>query len=458
MTKTKLMTINRVVVRTVALIFFMMSDAHARDGQPLVGHTAGITYVDSSSDGTRIVSGSRDGTARIWSLERAESLAVLRQETPVTHVRFLDKDRVLVVSEDPTRKVYYKIRTTKRPLGPASRIVVWDVLRDEFQPVQSLGEVGQITHCIVAPDGKQFAVRMIVDGPSGSNELVCVETATDQLHFRRPFRGGIHAGSFKPGPLPPMIGFTHTGNSILSVEAERQQDVLVMLNAMTGVVEAELKSGGAIGRIDTSSDSPLIAASVDTSQTGITAVRVWNTQTKQPVVGTPPLFGTVAMLGFYDPSRVGFLLRRDPIRDGPLDNNLFSGFALFDLPAQRLLPMALDETTAIGRGRGPQVGYDAAVSLAARRVAVGFHLHDAVHLFSIDNVPPITLKFSGVQQSYCSHLGFSPSGRYLIAACNPADAHSLGPEDWETKLLTVWDLGDSSNASDSPTTTANGQP
>ena len=100
-------------------------DARTGVSVRLRGHDAAVTDARFSSDGMRVVTASKDRTARIWDARTGQTLAVLRgHRGPVTFAVFSrDGSRVLTASEDG-RGGLWSMRTGKRiaflPRDPAS--------------------------------------------------------------------------------------------------------------------------------------------------------------------------------------------------------------------------------------------------------------------------------------------------------------------------------------------------
>jgi WD40 repeat protein len=73
----------------------------------LRGHTGAVTAVDFSPDGTKIVTASQDGTARVWRSESSEPRILGRHEKTVQSVAFSpDGKSVVSSSDDGTAKVW----------------------------------------------------------------------------------------------------------------------------------------------------------------------------------------------------------------------------------------------------------------------------------------------------------------------------------------------------------------
>ena len=72
----------------------------------LIGHAHNICSLDVSPDGTWIVSGSWDASARVWSIGKWETLAVLENhEASVWSVLAYDKDTIITGISSKDRRV-----------------------------------------------------------------------------------------------------------------------------------------------------------------------------------------------------------------------------------------------------------------------------------------------------------------------------------------------------------------
>lgn len=84
-----------------------------------------VTSAAFSPDGSRVVTASEDGTARVWEAASGRELAVLRGHTDaVTFVKFdHDGSRVLTASEDATARIWdsVPVRQRYRNFEPAPR-------------------------------------------------------------------------------------------------------------------------------------------------------------------------------------------------------------------------------------------------------------------------------------------------------------------------------------------------
>ena len=82
--------------------------AHATLGVAcLSGHSGGVRFAAFNIHGTRVVTASRDGTARLWDAASGAELACLRHDDEVWHAAFsADGARVVTASSDKTAKVW----------------------------------------------------------------------------------------------------------------------------------------------------------------------------------------------------------------------------------------------------------------------------------------------------------------------------------------------------------------
>jgi eukaryotic-like serine/threonine-protein kinase len=104
----------------------------------LLGHTGPVSSVAFSPDGKRIVTGSHDGTAKVWDAEQGQEVLTLKGHTSlVNSVAFSpDGKRIVTGSWDRTARV-------------------WDA--EQGREVLTLkGHTGQVTSVAFSPDGKRI--------------------------------------------------------------------------------------------------------------------------------------------------------------------------------------------------------------------------------------------------------------------------------------------------------------
>lgn len=111
----------------------------------LWGHEEAVTTIAVSPDGSRILTGSRDRTARLWSLDEAAPLQVFAHEGPLRRVRYApDGRRVLTVAEEPVVRVFDPMTgdCTATLRGHTGNVVDAWILGDGRRVV-SIGEDGR---------------------------------------------------------------------------------------------------------------------------------------------------------------------------------------------------------------------------------------------------------------------------------------------------------------------------
>ncbi len=78
------------------------------ENRPLTGHTGGVIVAAFSPDGSRIVTASDDGTARVWSADgKAQPIVLRGHDGPVLSAAFSpDGSRIVTASDDATARVW----------------------------------------------------------------------------------------------------------------------------------------------------------------------------------------------------------------------------------------------------------------------------------------------------------------------------------------------------------------
>lgn len=441
----------RMAVLCLTMSASVVAVSIAQDGHPLSGHRDGIVDFDFSPDGATLLSGSKDATARVWSLSECKQMALLAHETPVTHVRFLGNTRGLVVSASSV-DVMQSQRQASRSVGKASELHVWDVNHATklycFRKLGSKG-AGKLLGCAVAPDAKNFAFQVLVEGNTGSAELACIDSIKGEEVYRRPYRYNERARIHARGVMPPLLGYADRGDVLVTVEADRNEDTVVILDAATGEKRLSVPCGGRVERLATA-NLPLIAIAVRNTggKSGAVGIRVLEVRSGKTVALIDSMAGTTASLGFLNAESVVFTLNRSPQHSGNEGSTLYAGIGVLDVKTSRMRVVAADETPSAGSGLGPRLARLTAIDDSSDRIAIGLHHDHALFIVSVaDGRHPIALSFSQLQQAECSKVGFGPTGNYLVAACEPADIlPEVGPASWYDKLLTTWNLANTLDA------------
>lgn len=108
----------------------------------LTGHRSGVRFVDFSHDGKRLVSASTDNTARIWDLETAKSIRILKHDQFVGVARYTPDEQWIVTGTGDRNR--------------AGVIRVWDA--QSGTEVSTLhGHLEGVRALDFAPDGKTIA-------------------------------------------------------------------------------------------------------------------------------------------------------------------------------------------------------------------------------------------------------------------------------------------------------------
>jgi WD40 repeat protein len=154
----------------------------------LVGHTQEISSVAISKNGKRLLTGSADGSARIWDIATGQQTQSLQQKYPVSNVDFVPDDRYILSTSNP-------------------ETYLWDLATGE--EVRAFGVENETTWCSAPSPDSRFVI-------TGSYEGVARlwNTAT-----------GRQIRAFNPhtqsdGPIAPVsienVAFTPDGKFVLT--------------------------------------------------------------------------------------------------------------------------------------------------------------------------------------------------------------------------------------------------
>ena len=199
-------------------------------------HDGAVTSLALSSDGSRLVTGSADETARLWVVRTGEELRVLRGHTDsIVSVAFSrDGARVATASTDTTARVWetasgeshvlegHPEALTSIRFSPDGKRVVtasidgqvrnWPVAGGQ-EPVVFRGHVSQVADARFSPDGRW----VVTAGPSAAG-LFFAESG-DRIYFLRghgmPLTGALftprqQAHPHRPGPTAPSARMSAT--------------------------------------------------------------------------------------------------------------------------------------------------------------------------------------------------------------------------------------------------------
>jgi WD40 repeat protein len=167
-------------------------------------------------DGRKLVTGSDDGTARIWDVAtRAELLSFRGHRGPVISVAFAPDGRKLVTgSDDGTARIWdtaEKQETYTHPIHPTQKSLclalssdgkqlvtgswdgtakIWDTLTN--REIHSFRHVGGILSVALSPNGKQLATG----GADGTTKIWAIATEEELCTLRH--KGPVFGVQFSP--------------------------------------------------------------------------------------------------------------------------------------------------------------------------------------------------------------------------------------------------------------------
>ncbi len=240
----------------------------------LRGHQDAVTSLAWSPDGSQLVSGSRDQTARLWSLTSSDALLTYsQQQTPILAVAW-SNDGTLLASGGENHSVQVwtpggALQETFADLGAPVSALVWTARRS----VLLAGTVGNGGHELVlsgqvSGNLLKTRIRALALSPAGDRLAAGLDSGsvvvtnlvgkrTVQTYYR-------HSGAAL------ALAWSPDGTQLASGGADR---VAVVLDGLSGVVQRRLAHPGAVNGVswEPSGSGRLATACSDHN------VRVWNT-------------------------------------------------------------------------------------------------------------------------------------------------------------------------------------
>ena len=124
----------------------------------LIGHQDAVNVVRFSEDGTKIITASRDGTARIWSVP----------STLLRPAMSAKDDRFQVETDSSTVSVVDTVRQIKAVLAGRTVRIVSMATGKELRKL--VGHTGHIINAVFSPDGKQLLTVCQVSASMGESD------------------------------------------------------------------------------------------------------------------------------------------------------------------------------------------------------------------------------------------------------------------------------------------------
>ncbi len=255
------------------------ADVIERDDHPIArvlrGHTAGITAMEFSPDGTRLVTASEDHTARIWDAHTGQLLHSLEgHRDKIVAIAFSsDGTRLATASHDFTARIWdANAGRLLRSLTGFDRVVydvtfspdgsrlatasfdygvrIWET--ETGQAINSLTHHDLVRGMKFSPDGTRIAT-----GCSDSNARIWDVTTGHLLHLLEGHTDHIQAIAFSPSGA--LLATTSTDNSMRIWDVSTGHSLRVLMTEMNGA-----------DAIVFSPDGRLLA-----TQHGFHAARIW---------------------------------------------------------------------------------------------------------------------------------------------------------------------------------------
>jgi WD40 repeat protein/tetratricopeptide (TPR) repeat protein len=413
-------------------------------------HDGPVSEVVFSPDGSRVLTASEDGTARVWDAATGQPLAPpMKHEKRVFHAEFSsDGRRVLTASEDGTARV-------------------WDAATGH--PTIMLNHASVVRHASFSPDGRRVltgcgdATARVWDVATGKTitQPMRHEHWVNYVEFSPDGRRALTASYDRTArvwdastgqPLtPPMrfegwvchAEFSPDGRSVLTASADNSarvwdaatgQPLTPPMRHENGLVHAEFSPDGR--RIVT-------ASSFIYGRSG--AARVWDTATGQPL--TPPMrheesvahaafspdgrrivTATGVMFGRSGAAQVWDASTGQPLtpplkHEGPVEH------AAFSPDSRRVLTASFDKTAriwdlAVGQLISQPLKHDeklmdAAFSSDGKRVVTASQGGTA-RVWDAATGQPLTPPLR--HENYVGHAEFSPDGRRVLTTSGSSSA------------------------------------
>src|SRR5207302_5942126 len=173
-------------------------------GTRMAGHESWVTSLVLLPDGKRLLSGSWDGTVRVWDVETAKELAVLEAHE--------SKIYAVAVSPDGKRAA---------SAGGNGEVFVWN-LEDNSQVARLEGhdEESEVNGIAFTPDGR----RVVTAASDGDIRVWEAETGKDLAKIKGPREGILALALSRDGRRAIIAG--GAGNACIVYDLETKKEIL----------------------------------------------------------------------------------------------------------------------------------------------------------------------------------------------------------------------------------------
>lgn len=434
------------------------------DPIPLIGHTRGVCDAAFPPESDLLASGSDDGTVQLWSLENRTTRAILEHGQPVRFVRFLGSERLLTATVE-TRDDVYDSQCTLFLWDIATKGTIW-----RSKVVVDSGQNGNVVALCVSDSANAFAA--LVEPFDASNEDVQVQAWQGRLPKAAATfvvtRKGKYSRHRESPPCFAMQGKRLVFAGKIATKKRMSALGLTIVDAETWKETSSIALGGAVGTMVAAPRSSSIAAEVmditarregRTPSTYPVQIQVWDIATGQQKAQTP-VFGSFSASRYIASGKaqhsIGFVNSSDDLgmhyfgrTSADPTSPHFVGIALLETTTSRVLPVRqylFPPSHSIGWM--PMAAFSCGNSTGNAQPLVAFCDMREELLYVIDPIEQkvlTRLELPRQQQIHVSWLGFSPNGKYLVAAASPMLQGTTNAEidRWRDKLLVYWKFGHS---------------
>ena len=374
-------------------------------------HKATVRDVAFSPDGTRLLTASHDGTARIWDSQTGAPLSAdLKHTHWIFHAEFsADGGRIVTASHDRTARVWNA--RTGRPITPA---------------LGSMGHSVAVRDACFSPDGGRIATAGL-DGTARVWDASSGEALSPLLH---------HGGSLQ------RVRFTPDGTRVLTVGSDSTARLWNVTTVGSSAVAVELGLGANQSVFDPSGKRFATACGDGTA-------RVWDAATGQPV--TPVMshrrgvlrvaFGADAKLlatGSFDGTARIWDAQTGLALTPPLVHKDTVTWVVFSPDGSRLATASADGTARIwevatGRPAAPPLKHDNEVlhivySADGQMIATASK-DGTARIWDAATGSPIVSPLRHDTEVICA--AFHPNGQVLLTACSDGIIVERSAQQWE---------------------------